>query len=93
MIWASEISWRDHLVLEINDKTEVRMVRSDRCKYIVYAKGEMREQLFDLDLDPGETTNLVQRPEMKATVEAHRDILREWIKQTNDTFSITEPAP
>jgi len=89
----SETSWRDHLVLEINDKTEVRMVRSDRYKYIVYAKGEMREQLFDLDLDPGETTNLVQRPQMKATVEAHRDMLREWIKQTNDTFSITEPVP
>jgi choline-sulfatase len=89
----SETSWRDHLVLEINDKTEVRMVRSDRYKYIVYAKGEMREQLFDLDLDPGETTNLVQRSQMKATVEAHRDTLREWIKQTNDTFSITKPVP
>jgi len=82
-----ETYWRDHLVLEINDKTEVRMVRSDRYKYIVYAKGEMREQLFDLDLDPGEMTNLVHQPEMKATIEAHRDMLREWTKQTGDTFS------
>lgn len=30
----------------------------------------MREQLFDLDLHPGETTNVVQRPEVRATVEA-----------------------
>lgn len=88
-----ETSWRDHLVLEINDKTEVRMVRSDRYKYIVYAKGEMREQLFDLDLDPGETTNLVQRPEMKTTTEVHRDMLREWIKQTGDTFPFVEHVP
>ncbi|HUV67444.1 MAG TPA: sulfatase-like hydrolase/transferase [Sedimentisphaerales bacterium] len=87
-----ETSSRDHLVLEINDKTEVRMVRSDRYKYIVYAKGEMREQLFDQDLDPGETNNLAQRPDMKATIEAHRDMLREWIKQTNDTFRLPEPA-
>jgi len=89
----SKTSWRDHLVLEINDRTEVRMVRSDRYKYIVYAKGEMREQLFDLDLDPGETINMVDRPEMRATVEAHRTMLREWIKQTNDAFNIKEPAP
>nr|MBC8216965.1 DUF4976 domain-containing protein [Planctomycetota bacterium] len=72
---------------------EVRMVRSDRYKYIVYAKGEMREQLFDLDLDPGETTNLVQRPEMKTTTEVHRDMLREWIKQTGDTFPFVEHVP
>jgi arylsulfatase A-like enzyme len=83
-------AWRDHLVLEINDRTEVRMVRSDRYKYIVYAKGEMREQLFDLEADPGETKNLVQQPDMKQIVESHRSMLRDWIKRTNDKFILPE---
>ncbi len=90
---ATQESWRDHLVLEINDRTEVRMVRSDRYKYIVYAKGESREQLFDMDADPGEANNLVQQPEMKGVVEAHRSMLRDWIKQTNDTFALPEATP
>ena len=83
------MAWRDHLVLEINDRTEVRMVRSDRYKYIVYAKGEIREQLFDMEADPGEMKNLVQRPDMKGIVESHRNMLRNWIKQTNDTFPLS----
>ena len=84
--------WRDHLVLEINDRTEVRMVRGNRYKYIVYAKGETREQLFDLDSDPGETNNLVQRPEMKQIVEAHRGMLRDWIRRTDDKFALPKAA-
>jgi arylsulfatase A-like enzyme len=86
-------AWRDHLVLEINDRTEVRMVRGDRYKYIVYAKGEMREQLFDLDSDPGETNNLVQLSDMQSIVSAHRDLLRSWIQQTKDTFVLPPAAP
>ena len=87
--------WRDHLVLEINDRTVVRMVRSERYKYIVYAEGAVREQLFDLRSDPGETRNLAQQPSAKKIMATHRDMLREWIKQTNDTFVLPagEPSP
>ena len=73
-------------------RTEVRMVRSDRYKYIVYAKGEIREQFFDLEADPGETSNLAQQPEMKEIVETHRNMLRQWIQQTNDTFVLPQSA-
>ena len=62
------------------------MVRSDRYKYIVYAKGESREQLFDLELDPARQLTLSSEPEMTEIVESHRNMLREWIKQTNDTY-------
>ncbi|TWU40621.1 sulfatase family protein [Novipirellula artificiosorum] len=85
-------AWRDYLVLEINDRTEVRMVRSDRYKYIVYAKGEIREQLFDLESDPGETSNLAQNPERKEIIETHRNMLRQWIHQTKDTFVLPETS-
>jgi len=84
--------WRDHLVLEINDRTEVRMVRTHRYKYIVYAKGDTPEQLFDLDQDPYETRNLIDQPNMKKNVAAHRAMLQNWIKQTKDTFVLPDSA-
>lgn len=89
---SAQASWRRYLVLEINDRTEVRMVRSQRYKYIVYGQGEKREQLFDLDADPGEASNLMRQPNMKEVVSLHRDMLREWIQQTEDTFVLPDAA-
>jgi N-acetylglucosamine-6-sulfatase len=48
-------------------------VRTDRYKYIRYPHGDGGSdrhlaELYDLAADPDETTNLVARPEMAATV-------------------------
>jgi arylsulfatase A-like enzyme len=63
-----------------------RMVRTRSWKYIVFRTGERREQLFDLERDPGETTNLAAQggqplAELKGA-------LREWCEKTGDRFPV-----
>ncbi|WP_017259824.1 hypothetical protein [Pedobacter arcticus] len=41
-------------------------VIAQRYKYIVYDKGDIREQLFDLQQDSGETNNLAVKPTLKS---------------------------
>lgn len=45
-------------------------VRSERWRYIRYADGS--EELYDLQADPHEWTNLVQRAEVRSIVQEHR---------------------
>jgi arylsulfatase A-like enzyme len=61
-----------------------RMVRTDRFKYCVYDLGEDREQLFNMDADPGETMNLVGDSEHGAELNRHRRMLTDWADQTQD---------
>ncbi|MEQ8767805.1 MAG: sulfatase [Planctomycetota bacterium] len=45
-------------------------IRSERYRYVHYADGT--EELYDLEVDPEEWTNLAGREEHRATLEAHR---------------------
>ncbi len=63
-----------------------RMLRTPQYKYIVYDKGDYREQLFDMLDDPGETLNLAVRPEYRQVLHEYRKILRQWILETHDFF-------
>lgn len=65
-----------------------RMVRSSRFKYCVYTPGTRREQLFDMDSDPGETKNLAADPAFSAQLQTHRKMLQEWAKKTSDPFPL-----
>jgi len=85
--------WRDHLVVETTlysaaakDRVAGRMLRSNTHKYIVYAEGELHEQLFDLANDPGETDNLAVKPECNLVLESHRRMLIAWCRRTRDPF-------
>ena len=62
-----------------------RMVRTRHYKYCVYDRGTVREQLFDMQADPGETRNLVGLPEHRSVLREHRKLLRSWSMDTNDT--------
>ncbi|MGE9294242.1 MAG: sulfatase-like hydrolase/transferase [Puniceicoccales bacterium] len=64
-----------------------RMLRSPRYKYVVYSEGENPEQLFDLKADPGELNDLTLDPANAALVEQHRELLRQHLRATNDTFT------
>jgi arylsulfatase A-like enzyme len=68
---------RSFVVSEISAGHFARMVRTDRYKYIKYA-GEPVEQLFDLEADPGETTNLAVQARFAGELKAHRRLLAEW---------------
>ena len=92
---------RDFIVSENNhhsgfgNPTNVhgRMVRSRRYKYIRYNQGEPSEQLFDLELDPGETRDLTRSTEAYAALIAHRRMLSEYVRETGDPFPPLDFAP
>ena len=63
-----------------------RMLRTERYKYTIYNKGECREQLFDMENDPGEMVNLAIDAAYSAELNRHRSLLMAWAKETNDEF-------
>ena len=60
------------------------MIRTDRYKYCVYAHGQNRESLVDLEKDPGEMTNLARDPAHRETLLAMRERLRHWGEENRD---------
>ena len=57
-------------------------IRTERWRYIRYADGS--EELYDMQNDPNEWTNLAGKPEMKPIIEAHQ----KWLPKTD-----LPPAP
>ncbi len=91
--------WRDQLVVETTfcgikggEKGDLalagRMLRTDRFKYIVYSRGEQREQLFDMETDPGETESLVGSPKHQAALNDHRRRMAAWCERKGDVFPV-----
>ena len=74
--------WRSFVVSET---VGGRMVRSRRYKYALYCLDSSEEQLFDMEQDPGEMTNVAGEPEYQDVVFEHRNILAEWTTRENDT--------
>lgn len=73
--------WRSFVVCESQNG---RSLRTDRFKYVIYDSGGNREQLTDLQNDPGEMNNLAGRSEYRDVLETHRKLLRAWVKRTGD---------
>ena len=74
---------RDHIVSELEDRftgSLVRMVRTDRYKYICYAGAPDGEQLFDMLTDREELSNLVTDPAHAEVLQEHRNLLDAWAK-------------
>ncbi|MFQ5807987.1 MAG: sulfatase [Armatimonadota bacterium] len=85
----SVADWPDHLVAETNFpaiECPGRMVRTEQFKYVAYARGPYREQLFDLENDPGEMANLADCSHYQEVLQHHRGLLRAWCEKTNDGF-------
>lgn len=74
-------SWRKFVVVE---SQAGRMVRTHRYKYTVYEVGSRREQLVDLQEDPGEMANLAGKPEYHSVLQEHRRLLQEWVAAVGD---------
>ncbi len=92
---GSSESWdRRYVVAETtfgrgrDDGVSGRMLRTERYKYIVYNTGAGREQLFDLEADPGETTNLAEDPAHRSALDEHRILISDWAAETNDRFPL-----
>jgi choline-sulfatase len=76
-------AWRACLAVENGHS---RMLRSDRYKYIVYDSGSPREQLVDLQQDPGEMKNLALDPAHADVLKRHRQLLKQWYQDNNETL-------
>ncbi|MFJ4670310.1 sulfatase family protein [Kitasatospora purpeofusca] len=70
-----------------------RMVRDERHKYVCYAWGDHREQLFDLVEDPGEMVNLAADARNAALLDRFRALLTEHCAGTGDPFGRFVPVP
>jgi choline-sulfatase len=53
----------------------------------VFAEGQHREQLVDLEIDPGEMRNVAADPAYAAELERHRGYMREWVAINHDTIA------
>ena len=58
------------------------MVRTPKYKYVLYDKGQYREQLFDMTEDRDEMRNLAVEAKYRDVLLEHRAILENWLKIT-----------
>lgn len=86
---------RDTLVIETDfaDNEQLlgingRAVITKDFKYIVYNKGAIKEQLFNLANDPGEIKNLAVDKAYKKKLIAMRNYLKQWCKSNGDQFTL-----
>ncbi len=82
----------DKLMIVNGNRIKGRMLRSNRYKYIAYSEGSIREQLFDIDKDSGEMTNLAYNPRYKTVLNEHRLLLAKWCKENNDSFTVPKTS-
>jgi arylsulfatase A-like enzyme len=74
---GADTSWRDTLVVESGIACTVLM---PRYKYTLFYGGKQREQLIDLEKDPGEMKNLAVDPVSQNQLEEGRRQLTQWYK-------------
>ncbi len=65
---------------------DAKMARTDRWKYCYYADGG--SELYDIQADPHELTNLAGREEVRAVEENLRTRLLNWLIQSTETDEI-----
>jgi arylsulfatase A-like enzyme len=88
---GEDTEWRDRLVVQTFGPVEGRAVRTERYKYVVYAHGRDREQLFDMRTDRGEMVDRSGDADHADVLETHRDLLLEWVAATGDVFAERYP--
>jgi choline-sulfatase len=89
----ASVEKREYVISELTQsrKNKIftgRMVVSGRYKYFLFDNGENREQLFDLSEDPGELHPVTNEKKYERELFAHRQMLRDWINKTSDSFPI-----
>ena len=79
-------SGQDFIVTETNFNQTAGtlgwMVRTPQYKYVLYDKGQYREQLFDMSEDRSEMRNLAVESKYRNVLLEHRAILENWLKTT-----------
>ncbi|RCW36820.1 sulfatase [Marinilabilia salmonicolor] len=88
---------RDYVVTELYQKVlksntpgrfKGRMVLTKKFKYFLFDQGANKEQLFDLENDPGELHPVTYDPAYHDDLLACRVKLKEWVAIQNDDFDV-----
>lgn len=80
--------WRDRIFYEYFWEYDFPMtptvfgVRTDKYKYMRYQGIWDQNELYDIENDPNETTNLIEKPEYQATVKNLAGQLFDWMEGT-----------
>jgi len=93
-----ESDWREFAVTEVQPfnrfpDIKVRSIRTLQYKYNLFSHGEKYEQLFDMINDPGEMVDLADHPDFHQVLMEHRELLQQWMKETNDDFRQLSKQP
>lgn len=89
LLSTPDVPWRDKIFYEYYWEYDFPMTptvfgtRTDRFKYIRYHGIWDTNELYDLQQDPHETTNLISRPEYAETAQKLANDLFDWLEQTN----------
>ncbi len=89
LLQGKATEWRDKIFYEYYWEYDFPMtptvfgVRTDKYKYIRYWGIWDSNELYDIENDPNETTNLITRPEYKSTVQKMAKELFSWLGETN----------
>jgi arylsulfatase A-like enzyme len=88
---------RDYVVTELNQRVfksntpgrfKGRMVVTNKFKYFLFDQGANKEQLFDLEKDPGELNPVTYDPAYHDDLLACRAKLKEWVATQDDDFDV-----
>lgn len=89
LLKGNEANWRERIFYEYYWEYEFPMtptmfgVRTDKYKYIRYHGIWDRNEFYDLQNDPNEMYNLIDKPELQAEIRKHLDSLNEWLEKTD----------
>jgi arylsulfatase A-like enzyme len=75
------VEWRNFVCSENN---WFRMIRTHRYKYCAFSAEDGKESLVDMENDPGELRNVVDDPSFTDILDAHRNLLADWITRSDD---------
>lgn len=88
LIRGESAPWRDYVPVETFLNCPgggwARMIRTERYAYHLYAAGRHREQLYDLEADPGQMVNRAVESRYAGALHEHRQRLADWCRSTND---------
>jgi len=90
---GQDAGWRNRIFYEYFWERDFPMtptvfgVRSDKYKYIRYQGIWDRNEFYDMENDPEEMYNLIDRPELQETIKSYLDALNQWLEET-DGFKI-----
>lgn len=99
LLRGQAVQWRDAIYVQYDlhnaGLSYLRMIRTDRWKYVKHYHENLMDELYDLKNDPGETRNLINmrkagKDDLHGTIKELREKLIAWQKSIDDPV-LSEP--